>query len=224
MSLDKLTTDPAGFPMIWVDEIEAYLHYLPVTKIQFELFLCETVDSTFDADWYQRICELNPRVTPAAVRPANYWNALLTGILPNEAQRFARWCGEEYEIPGLKTWFDAYKALKRRPPEPIDWAARLPSLSERCRLLIAQLEQASEAATAEVGYERTLADQMLLRLGALEWVEDPGGQHSWGGMGELFPAFHGLLFTPDHGQSARPSNPESDRLDHYGIRLLRRPR
>ena len=209
--------------MIWVEEIEAYLHYLPVTKIQFELFLCETVDTDFDADWYQRVCQLNPRVTPSGVRSGNYWNSFLTGILPDEARRFARWCGEEYAIPRLETWFTAYKALKRREPETYDWTRQLPDSTDRCRVLLSELEKASTAAIRDVGYERTLADQMLLRLGVLEWVEEPQEQIRWGGMGELLPAFHGLLFTPDHGQPARPSHADTDRLDHYGFRLLRRP-
>lgn len=223
MPTETLMADPVGFPMIWVEEIDAYVHYLPVTKIQFELFLSETIDGHFDADWYQRLCDLNPRVTPAGIRKSNYWNSFLTGILPEEVRRFARWCGEDYAIPRLQEWFTAYKALKRRPPEEVDWNRRLPASTERCRLLLSQIEKVSDATTREVGYDRTLADQMLLRLGVLEWVEEPGAPHPWGGMGELLPAFRGLLFTPDHGQPARPSHPESERLDHYGFRLLHRP-
>jgi len=32
--------DKTGFPMVRVDEVNAYVHWLPVTKIQFETFYC----------------------------------------------------------------------------------------------------------------------------------------------------------------------------------------
>ncbi len=33
------TTDPLGFPMVWIEEIGAFMHWLPVTKVQFEKFI-----------------------------------------------------------------------------------------------------------------------------------------------------------------------------------------
>lgn len=216
----KFRLDPTGFPMLWVEAIRAYMHWTPVTKIQFEYFLCAVPDSHFDASWYDEVLTLNPRVTPAAMRASNYWNALLSGIKPSEAQRFVRWYGEGYMLPTLDDWFAAYNMLKALPPEPATVIDEMGNLRDRARQLLTRMETASRAALAEVGYDRTLADQMLMRMGVLEWVEYRHREHEWGGMGETYPRFHGLLFRPDDGKPSTPNNPEADRLKHYGFRLI----
>jgi hypothetical protein len=182
--------DRAGFPMLWLEDLGAFVHWLPVTKIQCEHFLCDVTDSSFDAAWYDQLLALNPRVSPKEIDERNYWRAIVTGVQPAEAERFARWCGEGYSLPTLSEWCDVYAACK---------------------------------AAARMGTPQMRADQMLMRLGAMEWVEDVADGYRWGGMGRLHPDFHGLLFTPDHGRSARPTRPEIDRLSYYGFRLLRRP-
>ena len=218
----KFRLDPTGFPMVWVDAIDAYMHWIPATKIQFEYFLCAAPDSYFDATWYDQVLHLNPRVTPKSIRGNNYWKAFLSGIKPSEVQRFARWCGEGYTIPSLQDWFTAYQSLKSLPPEEsaID---NMGDLRERVRSLLTQLDSASQVALRNVGYERTLADQMLMRMGVMEWVESNSQHYQWGGMGETYPKFHGSLFTPDHGQASIPNKPEDDILFYYGFRLIWRP-
>ena len=219
----KFELDRTGFPMVWVDAINAYVHWIPVTKLQFEYFLCAAPHSHFDASWYDEVLFLNPRVAPNEIRASNYWNAFLTGIMPSEVQRFARWCGDEYAMPTLKDWFTAYKALKALPAEPRSVIDSIGNLRERAQVVLARLDSASTIALKESGYERTLADQMLMRMGVMEWVECPSQHSRWGGMGQTFPSFHGSLFTPDHGRPNIPNNPEEERLNAYGFRLIRRP-
>ncbi len=218
----KFKLDRAKFPMVYVDVIDAYIHWLPLSKIQFEYFLCAVPDSQFGENWYGEILQLNPRISPGIVRTDNYWKALLSGLLPEEVQRFARWCGDEYIIPSLDDWFTAYKWLKSQPPEPPDIVDQMGLLQDRVRTLLRRIDSESAKAFKEAGYERTLADQMLMRLGMLEWVECTGQTARWGGMGQLNPRFHGFLFRPDNGQPSHPVNPETDRLHYYGARLLRR--
>lgn len=212
--------DKTGFPMLWVEPINAYMHWLPITKIQIEYFLCAITDSSFDATWYDTVLSLNRRISPAYIRSDNYWQAILTGIVPLEAQRFARWCGEGYEIPSLDDWFTAYKSLKSMTPKA---SPEMGELRNRTQALLTKLDFASESATRDAGYERTLADQLLMRMGVMEWVALPEHRNRWGGMGETYSKFHGDLFTPDYGQPKLPNNPENTRLSYYGFRLIWRP-
>ncbi len=212
--------DRSGFPMVWVDAIKAYMHWIPITKIQFEYFLCAAPDSHFDADWYEEVLSLNPRVTPKGIGAKNYWNAFLTGITSSEVQRFARWCGDRYTIPTLEDWFTAYKALKMLSPEPPGVVDSMGKVRERVRTVLTRLYSMSPTVLAEVGYEQTLADQMYMRMGVMEWVEGGAQGPQWGGMGETFPSFHGSLFSPDYGQPHAPNNPDEDRLYYYGFRLI----
>lgn len=216
--------DRTGFPMVYIDELDAYIHWLPVTKIQFEQFICAQPSAQFGEAWYSEVLQLNGRVTPSSVRDTNYWQSFITGILPRETQNFARWCGEGYSLPTLEDWFTAYKALKAQPPEsrPIAdlFASEYKRLSDRTRTLLTRLDNASTRACKDADYERTLADQMFLRLGIMEWVEVNDQRSQWGGMGETNSRLHGNLFTPDHGQASRPNQPETNRLHYYGFRLL----
>lgn len=213
--------DKSGFPMVWIDTIEAYMHWLPVTKVQFEDFLCDAPDRHFDAEWYDEVLFLNPRISPNAIRANNYWQALLTGIKPGEIQDFARWCGNGFTIPTLKEWFDAYQLLKTLPPESSDVIKKMGKLRDRVKTVLARIDSASGKTILETSNDRTLADQMLMRMGVMEWVECPDNPRiRWGGMGQTNRNFHGSLFTPDHGQPNIPTNPGTDRLYHYGFRLI----
>ena len=51
----------AGAMVVWVKAISAYMDLLPVTKIQFEYFLCDTLDPRFTAQWYDQILQINPQ-------------------------------------------------------------------------------------------------------------------------------------------------------------------
>ena len=225
MTMDRVHRDPTGFPMLWVESLGAYVHWAPVTKIQFEHFICDAGDRAFDLRWYETVMALNPRLAPGKLTIANYWQAFASGILPVEAQRFAFWCGKGYRLPSAEHWRLAYRELASLPLEDLDapdlWTggdgAASPPLSPRARQLLQRLEEAAASAATTMGYSRRLADQMLLRLGVLEWVTD---QDRWGGMGEPFPAFCGNLAAPERDAPILPWNAESERLACFGFRLL----
>lgn len=222
MPKPQIQLDPTGFPMIWVEEIEAYIHWLPVTKIQFEYFLCSAPDSRFDAAWYDKLLQVNERVSPSEIRTGNYWGAFLTGIKPSEAERFARWCGQGYELPSQEQWFSSYNSTKRLAPIALEALDSAGPIRERCSRLLKQLDAVSRGEVPKVlGEQRTRADQMFFRMGVMEWVDTKGQRSRWGGMGQTNPTFHGSLFVPDHGRADLPIDPEKDdRLPHYGFRLI----
>ena len=229
MATLDIKLDRAGFPIVWVQSIDAYLHWLPVTKIQFEFFLCAEPSAQFDAQWYDDILKLNPRVSSQAITASNYWGGFLSGILPSEAEQFARWCGPGYAVPTLDEWRKAYTFLKAQPVAPQAILHTLqqpgsPKLADRAQRLLTQLEAAQQRVWREVDFNPpSQADQMFMRMGVLEWVESSELRNRWGGMGQTHQRFHGGFFTPDHGQPSRPNDPENMRLHHYGFRLLWRP-
>jgi hypothetical protein len=218
-----LHRDPAGFPMMWVPEIEAFLHWLPVTKIQFEHFLCDASDRSFDALWYEDLLRLNPRVSPAQIDGSNYWRAFLTGILPAEAQRFAYWCGDGYRLPTAWEWSRAYEALAGTAPQDPGRLGLIGISRSRVDEVILRLEQAGAEVAGRLGYDRRACDQALMRLGILEWVRRKPDETSWVVLGEPFPAFVGNLLVPDLGALTVASNGDARRMPWCGFRLVYTP-
>src|SRR3954470_13935987 len=142
----KIHKDRVGFPMLQV-EPDLYLHWLPITKIQFEYFLSDAYDRSFDIRWYEEVLGLNPRVTPAKISPANYWNAFLSGVLPAEAKRFAFWCGDGFRLPSAREWARAYCILSSQPEQDLEEVGVLKDVSPRlCELILRTEDAASEAA------------------------------------------------------------------------------
>jgi formylglycine-generating enzyme required for sulfatase activity len=216
-------TDPTGFPMVWVEAISAWMHWLPVTKAQFERYLLAAPAAPEPgSSWYEHLLALNPRVAPTRIRAENYRNALLTGVVPSEAQRFAAWLGKGFAIPTLDEWLRAWATLEPLPAERGLPAAIARTLEEPARTLTLRLESALAAGAARPRRHRTLADQMLLRGGVLEWVEQPGRSARWVGIGEPPRLARGPRVSPERGPVA-PDRPEAFRSYLFGFRLLRRP-
>jgi hypothetical protein len=217
--------DVAGFPMIWVPPQNAYIHWLPVTKIQFETFLVASGSSKYDSVWYDELLRLNPRVSSQDITKGNYWGAILTGIKPSETYDFMSWCGADFSMPTLEEWNDVYKYFKTMSPIPIDEVINQAGImSPRTKQLLRNLDEATINTSKfyEVK-ERTLADQMLMRLGVMEWIQIPIRITGWGGIGQTAPEFYTAFCTPEHGIASRPSDPEGTRLKSYGFRLLFKP-
>ena len=212
----KVREDPVGFPMIRVEKGK-YLHWLPVTKIQFEYFLSDSYDGSFEPKWYEKLLALNPRVTPGKISSANYWNAFLTGVQPAEAQRFAFWCGDGYRLPSAEEWARAYQLLTSQPTHDLGSLPWVLGLQSRQRELILRADAAVSEAARRLGYVRHMSDQMLMRLGLLEWVSQ---DERWGALGEPFPELCGNLMMPDRGVPLLPWEPDHVRLSCLGFRLL----
>ncbi|MBK9210258.1 MAG: hypothetical protein IPL71_18990 [Anaerolineales bacterium] len=125
--------DSAGFLMIWVEEIQAYVHWLPVTKIEFEIFLSSASNNKFNDHWYEDILTLNERISPKNLDKRNYHKLFLTGVFPSEVLEFIYWLNENdkhnyYSIPTSDEWISTYKALSLFAP-----LVRFDALSEFSR-------------------------------------------------------------------------------------------
>jgi len=218
-ALPEIVYDRIGFPMIWIEEIRCHVHWLPVTKIQIEHFLCDVSDIAFDANWYNRILELNPRVSPREINERTYLRAFAAGLNPTEAERFARWCGEDYSLPTATQWFTIYRVLRDLEMPPPDWSG---VTVPRILTLLNRVHEAWNRVSRSRNLPDTRAGHMLMRLGFLEWVEDTATGQRWGGAGLPHPDLHSVLTNPDHGTPTRPLHPETSRLADYGFRLVRR--
>lgn len=216
--------DRTRFPLLWVAPLDANISLLPITKIQFEQFLCETVDSRFGPQWYDEVLELNPRIEVSKINPSNYWRAFITGILPEEAECFARWMGDGYRLLTAEEWVIAYEYLRDLKPIEVEWEQELESPSSRCLTVLRGMEGASTAVALATGCERSLADQMLLKRGVIEWVRLSGREGQWGGFGEVAPGLGGLIFDLEQGEPHRPLYPRTERIPYYGFRLIREER
>lgn len=221
--LEIIKIDKMGFPMIKVESIKAYIHFYPVTKIQFEYFLTSMTAADFDETWYNEILQMNPRVSPSQLNEDNYWQAFITGVLPKEAKRFAEWCGQNFAIPTLKQWCDAYNELKEKLYIPIDDLIKVTNPPTRIKTLMTHLDDAPKHKMNRLGIKPTLDYQMLLRRGVLEWVDDSDApRNHWGGMGQVNRDFYQLPTDPDACEPTQPRNAETARAFYYGFRLIMR--
>lgn len=219
----NLILDRTGFPMIWVDALNAYIHFMPVTKIQFEYFICHKPRRRFDEEWYNIVMDHNPRVAPQSIGREDYAEAFMTAITPDEVQLYADWCGRDYSIPTRDQWFRAYTAMQERPPIAVyDSLVSELELRERAATVLQCLDR-EMAMLSPRAQERNLADQMMMRGGIFEWAIDERERPPWVGMGKPHSSFVPGFFDLSRGNPTfRPRHPETDRLFQIGFRLLKK--
>src|SRR5712692_8216258 len=100
----RLCCDRTGFPLLEWAETGLAMSLLPVTKVQFECFLAEP--NEFGDKWYEEVLAVSPRVPWRQFDTGNRERLFLTGIQPNEALAFARWLGEDFDLPTEAEWRD----------------------------------------------------------------------------------------------------------------------
>ena len=201
--------DNTGHPMVHVPQLDAYLHLFPVTKPQFERFLVDHPQE-YDDNWYKTVLELNPRLSYTTSDFSNYEELLLSGVLPEEAEAFARWQGSEYMLPSIDEWRIAYQWMASQsgcPPSAI--LGRLGGSEAAHKIwegLISCIRPCS------------LLDLSLMHQGMNEWVR---GEGEYVGMGRTRPSFRSQLRDPYTDKPVHPIRPD-ERLKYFGFRLLRR--
>jgi len=230
----RITLDRTGFPMVKPDGLDFYISWLPVTKIQFEQFMCDT--NLLNNAWYQDILsKYTPRVAPGLMTLGDYWNIFMTGILPAEAVRFADWMGRDFRLPTAKEWKDALNALARQPAMP-DYveavatydetnAGKQRSTSQRAALICRRLDTIPQPDQSQLVQTdgRRLCDQMMMRLGVVEYVYENEQRNTFVGWGQPNRRFLGGIFNPmvDTKPISLVNKNTGSRMKHFGFRLIR---
>jgi formylglycine-generating enzyme required for sulfatase activity len=209
--------------MIWVECLRAYIHVLPVTKIQFEYFLCDCEESWCDSEFYLKMLGKNPRESAGQLTSENYCRAFATGISPDASQAFTRWLGEDrderYDLPTKREWYAAYVELKVRSDIKVDDIVKL-GLTDRVKNLFVRV---NEAATRSFGSgpSRTLADMMLFKHGVYEWVLSENDQWRGAGIPHTSLKGSGAINVLEHEKPVEFNN-IADPPPACGFRLLKR--
>jgi len=206
-----------GLPLLRIPSLKLSLQIIPVTKIQFEYFLCDQPDPDFSESVYNEMLSLNPRISPNQISADNHWKIFLTGIKPQEAQKFASWLGDSYQIPTKEEWGKIYNALNK--VKDVEFYSRILSDyhgPERVKNVLIKLRDTIQNSSGD----NRLTDTLLMRNGVMEWVARPDVHTEWGGMG--VPKFHTGTAKPDADVHETPRLPGTYRFDHYGFRLIKR--
>lgn len=192
----KLTVDRTGFPLVELGRVGS-IHLWPVTKLQFETFLCEP--GTFGDSWYESVCKYNSRISHHKFDKTNYEGLFMTALKPSEALEFARWLGE-FDIPTITEWRSLYRALEELPEQPDGLSAEAAAIWERM----------SEIAASPHEFA-------LMEGGLLEWTRENG---SFAGLGAPRTTFLPNAWRP-LDDIVRVIN-ASDRVFYIGFRLIKR--
>jgi len=201
----QCTFDKMRFPMLQIHRLKLDIHLLPVTKWQFERFLEE--EHVFADSWYAALLDLNPRTSYRRFNHESYCRLFVTGILPHEAQRYARWMGEGYDLPTLSEWRTIAAHVKNQAQ-----SYRLclnPDISSPALTILQRLSQ--------IKGTEDLYQMMLFEDGVVEWVS---GERCWVGVGHPPLSLHPNVWNPFH-DVVKVHEP-AERLHYFGFRLVRR--
>lgn len=194
----KIFTDKTGFPLVEVKEL-GLISLWPITKVQFERFMADA--SVIGDKWYDTVLKLNPRVSYKYFDRNDYEKLFLTGIKPQEALQFARWLGEDFDLPTVDEWRSFYQILESRdmPSSPAS------AFSMRASAMWIRLRS----------FARAPRNFALMEDGLVEWVRK-GTKY----IGVGSPRHSFLLNAYD------PLNdvvvPIEERLFYFGFRLIKR--
>ena len=200
-----ITTDRTNFPLIVVEEAAVEVHLLPVTKLQFHDFV--VAPTLVNEDRYQEMLAVNPEAAPDDFTAESREQLFVTGILPEEAIAFARWLGEDFDLPTVKEWRDILAALRRVPPPRHNLV--VDSVDGPAQTILKKFEQQIHI--------RNMADYTLMRGGLVEWVWQ---DKTVVGIGVPRPQFHPNLWDP-LVHTVKPISLD-ERVPYFGFRLVRR--
>lgn len=206
------SADRSGFPVIELPEIGLAAHLLPVSKRQIERFMAEPrTTAVYGDEWYESVLAVLPRVALCDASMDQYEALFLGGVLPEEAEPFARWLGTGYDLPRADSWRKLDEALNDEPLTVADAEA------------LRNDERFARSARELLGWwldhrqPQTWGELALLRGGLLEWVKD--GVKDRGGLGRPRKEFRNILINPQRDAPARPI--QNRRLAYFGFRLVR---
>lgn len=201
--------DATGYPLVFVERVQAYVQLFPVTKPQFEKFISSGARREYGDEWYEQIIKLNPRASYRNSDVPAREQLFMTGLTPVETLAFGRWMGRNYALLSTQEWVDCYQWFgdQTAPHVPPDLRDRL---SRDARAIWELIEEQ----WLDRSLQPKLRELSLMTQGILEWVVEQSGRYC--GLGD--PASSKLQRKVDHpvypiGQS---------RLRNIGFRLCTR--
>jgi len=165
------------FPLVEVPGQNFALFWLPLSKIQAEYFLSDTIERPFDRAWYRERLRVNPREVPENLTPSNLIQAFLTGILFDEARKCSEWFGKGFGLPHSSEWQRALAVFEMESADPayVQQILALPYLHPRARQLVIACEDALPVFQRQNNpANRKLAHQLMLQAGIFEYVYQDG--------------------------------------------------
>jgi hypothetical protein len=186
--------------MLWVQEVDAFVHALPVTKAQLDLAHARC-PGVLGENGARPASKLDRDVPLASVGGDNYWGLFARGVTPQRAADFARCCGPAFRVPSAGEWKTVYALLLRHPFDHVDGTLAAVS-RQRAQGLLQRLDPVARGlATRQLGEAPSLADRLFFRLGVMEWVRldpahEPLDAQDFGGLGLPARALWPSLFDP----------------------------
>jgi hypothetical protein len=99
----RLRVDKFGWPLVSLPNTNSWVYFFPLTKIQFEYFLCsDGANRRYNKSWYEERLQLAPRVTAAAVSAANFDSLFMADLAPEDVIAFADWLSKESRSLGAE--------------------------------------------------------------------------------------------------------------------------
>lgn len=224
----QITADKTGFPLVSIPNRRLEVSWLPFTKIQLEHFLADTNSPSFDQEWYDQICNINLRINPYQMDFGKYEGIFVTGILPSEIKLISQWMGLGFDIPTIEEWdiiFDHFYAYEATS-DIIDQINNSGQISERAKIIVKKLDEYTNQDKQQLLNDtRRVNDQMLMRLGLMEYIYENNYRNTYAGQGQPNRHFHPhvrSLPRDKHEKLARQYREIGGRIRQYGFRLIRR--
>jgi hypothetical protein len=201
--------DEAGYPLLFVEQLQLYVHLFPISKPQFEKFISSGAKREYGDDWYEEINKLSPRASYRSEDIPTIEQLLMTGLKPVEALAFGRWMGRNYALLSAQQWGHCYNSFGEQtaPALPTELRGNL----SRDALGIWEM---IEAHWHELSPQPNLRELSLMTQGILEWVEEQPERYC--GLGD--PASSKYQRRPE--DPVRPI--DHGRLRNMGFRLCTR--
>lgn len=224
----QITIDKTGFPFVKIPTTNLAASWLPFTKIQLEHYISDTHNPDFDQVWYDKIYSFNPRIAPHQMAISKYEGVFLTGVMPSEAKLIAKWMGYDYDLPTVSQWKTIFEYFHKQSAslDTIHEILATEGLSNRARIIIRNLEQFTSQDTQQLMDEyRSVADQMVMRLGVMEYVYENNYRNSYAGQGQPNRHFQpNVRMLPRDGEErlAKRARASGTRIRQYGFRLIQR--
>jgi len=98
--------DKTGFPLIKNSRWDFFISIFPVSKYQFELFLCSSQGhkrNFYSDSWYRELLKKNPRCAWHG-ETSEPWRHFLSGESPEVFDDFIKYCGNGMRLPKIDEW------------------------------------------------------------------------------------------------------------------------